>query len=282
MGEDSDDETDEDIFDDETEDGRTVSAVDEVDEGVVSSEEEEGDGEDEPGLTSDLLLVGETPEEPDLAQPDPAATDETSEYPPRDHDDDGDSVVEIDDLMVPDPETSPIRPPKVSSMQGALVDYGSSSAASPSPSESHREFEGTSSPPPPRTPDPELVEPEAFLVASLGHSGGDAAPVEFEESGKVMPEEVDEVDGLNEEREPSVSDDEAETSPQEAQIPEYLKPFAVAPVEWDSSKTVTAPLLLRGTLRPYQQAGLEWLASLHVNNLNGILADEMGLGYVVR
>jgi helicase SWR1 len=64
-------------------------------------------------------------------------------------------------------------------------------------------------------------------------------------------------------------------------IPEYLKPFAVAPVEWNVEQKVTPPLLLRGILRPYQQSGLEWLASLHTNNLNGILADEMGLGLVV-
>jgi helicase SWR1 len=61
-------------------------------------------------------------------------------------------------------------------------------------------------------------------------------------------------------------------------IPEYLKPYAVAPVEWDFESKVRPPALLRGILRPYQQAGLEWLASLHTNNLNGILADEMGLG----
>jgi helicase SWR1 len=67
--------------------------------------------------------------------------------------------------------------------------------------------------------------------------------------------------------------DEAE----ELLIPEYLKPYAVAPVQWDFESKVR-PLLLRGILRPYQQAGLEWLASLHTNNLNEILADEMGLG----
>lgn len=39
---------------------------------------------------------------------------------------------------------------------------------------------------------------------------------------------------------------------------------------------VRIPFLLRATLRPYQQAGLEWLASLYTNKLNGILADEMG------
>lgn len=66
----------------------------------------------------------------------------------------------------------------------------------------------------------------------------------------------------------------------ESRIPDYLKPYAVAPVEWDPDAKITPPLLLRGVLRPYQQSGLEWLASLHVNKLNGILADEMGLGFV--
>lgn len=65
-----------------------------------------------------------------------------------------------------------------------------------------------------------------------------------------------------------------------ARIPGYLKPFAVAPVDWSPEDKIKPPLLLRGVLRPYQQSGLEWLASLHSNNLNGILADEMGLGYV--
>ena len=61
-------------------------------------------------------------------------------------------------------------------------------------------------------------------------------------------------------------------------IPYYLRPYAVTTVEWDPAAKVKAPMLLRGTLRPYQQAGLEWLASIHARNLNGILADEMGLG----
>ena len=29
-------------------------------------------------------------------------------------------------------------------------------------------------------------------------------------------------------------------------------------------------------------SGLEWLVSLHNNNLNGILADEMGLGKTIQ
>jgi helicase SWR1 len=42
------------------------------------------------------------------------------------------------------------------------------------------------------------------------------------------------------------------------------------------------PPLLRGTLREYQHVGLDWLASLYNNGLNGILADEMGLGKTIQ
>ena len=42
------------------------------------------------------------------------------------------------------------------------------------------------------------------------------------------------------------------------------------------------PPLLRGTLREYQQYGLEWLAGLYANGTNGILADEMGLGKTIQ
>lgn len=36
------------------------------------------------------------------------------------------------------------------------------------------------------------------------------------------------------------------------------------------------------TLAPYQMVGLNWLAVLHAQNVNGILADEMGLGKTVQ
>ncbi|XP_051525000.1 E1A-binding protein p400-like isoform X2 [Myxocyprinus asiaticus] len=42
------------------------------------------------------------------------------------------------------------------------------------------------------------------------------------------------------------------------------------------------PSLLHGSLREYQQVGVEWLASLHHRNLNGILADETGLGKTIQ
>ncbi|CAL1712065.1 unnamed protein product [Somion occarium] len=92
----------------------------------------------------------------------------------------------------------------------------------------------------------------------------DGPVVEQEEEGMVLDEVEEEENDLA------------------ASIPAYLRPYAVAPVEWDPQQKVTPPLLLRGTLRPYQQVGLEWLANIHVNNLNGILADEMGLGKTIQ
>jgi SNF2 family DNA or RNA helicase len=61
--------------------------------------------------------------------------------------------------------------------------------------------------------------------------------------------------------------------------PRYLTQlhWPACPTESDES-IIRPPFLLRGTLRPYQQAGLEWLVSLYMNEHNGILADEMGLG----
>jgi helicase SWR1 len=84
---------------------------------------------------------------------------------------------------------------------------------------------------------------------------------------------------------PPVEDDDAasaagEEFEEETRIPRYLRPYAVAPVEWDPATAIKPPALLRGILRPYQQAGLEWLVSIHNTNLNCILADEMGLGCV--
>ncbi|OXV06675.1 hypothetical protein Egran_05558 [Elaphomyces granulatus] len=59
---------------------------------------------------------------------------------------------------------------------------------------------------------------------------------------------------------------------------EPLQESLVAPV---SLKT-QIPHLLRGTLREYQHYGLDWLAGLYTNHINGILADEMGLGKTIQ
>merc|ERR1719483_1198468 len=40
--------------------------------------------------------------------------------------------------------------------------------------------------------------------------------------------------------------------------------------------------LVGGTLKDYQQIGLNWMATLHQHGLGGILADEMGLGKTIQ
>nr|GAT49078.1 predicted protein [Mycena chlorophos] len=103
----------------------------------------------------------------------------------------------------------------------------------------------------------------------------------------TLPEDMQDVamEDLQEESEGEPSDADEQAAPADpslSAIPTYLRPYAVAPVEYDSSKRVLPPNLLRGNLRPYQYSGLEWLASLHQNRLNGILADEMGLGKTIQ
>ncbi|KAG0146424.1 hypothetical protein CROQUDRAFT_44473 [Cronartium quercuum f. sp. fusiforme G11] len=50
-----------------------------------------------------------------------------------------------------------------------------------------------------------------------------------------------------------------------------------------SSVNVGQPALLTGAkMRPYQLAGMHWLATLYENGLNGILSDEMGLGKTLQ
>jgi helicase SWR1 len=44
------------------------------------------------------------------------------------------------------------------------------------------------------------------------------------------------------------------------------------------TEAMKTPFLIRADLRPYQKAGLEWLAQLYREQRNAILADEMGLG----
>ena len=46
--------------------------------------------------------------------------------------------------------------------------------------------------------------------------------------------------------------------------------------------TVAQPRMLMAQLRGYQLKGLNWLATLYEQGINGILADEMGLGKVCR
>lgn len=52
------------------------------------------------------------------------------------------------------------------------------------------------------------------------------------------------------------------------------------PTSLTGELTVKQPEMLMATLKEYQLKGLNWLATLYEQGINGILADEMGLGKV--
>ncbi|KAG8735851.1 swr1 complex component [Ceratobasidium sp. 414] len=76
------------------------------------------------------------------------------------------------------------------------------------------------------------------------------------------------------------SDDEEEAGDDNIAAAEAL--LGPDAVESQREGVVRPPFLLRGTLRPYQQGGLEWLVSGYTRKTNGILADEMGLGKTIQ
>ena len=47
-------------------------------------------------------------------------------------------------------------------------------------------------------------------------------------------------------------------------------------------KSVTVPNKFKGTLRPYQREGLNWLNFLHTLQFGACLADDMGLGKTIQ
>ncbi|KAI0785971.1 SNF2 family N-terminal domain-containing protein [Abortiporus biennis] len=54
------------------------------------------------------------------------------------------------------------------------------------------------------------------------------------------------------------------------------------PTSLTGELTVKQPKMLMATLKEYQLKGLNWLATLYEQGINGILADEMGLGKTVQ
>jgi len=77
---------------------------------------------------------------------------------------------------------------------------------------------------------------------------------------------------------PTIEDEmDEEAAMQDVGIEHYLRPYAVVKVDgWDPNQIIKPSSLLRGSLRPYQRAGLEWLANHHTQLFNCILSDEMG------
>lgn len=60
------------------------------------------------------------------------------------------------------------------------------------------------------------------------------------------------------------------------------KEFSLATPVLYSEREMPQPHMFRGTLKAYQLKGMNWLANLYDQGINGILADEMGLGKTVQ
>ncbi|GAA5961619.1 hypothetical protein JCM3765_002651 [Sporobolomyces pararoseus] len=118
------------------------------------------------------------------------------------------------------------------------------------------------------------------LMKKYGYGGGEDATTNGtkEESPAVNGngKEESEVDAASEKEEEV--EEEIENRHGEEEVEEEQQ--EASPVV--KAVHLQPPFLLRATLRPYQQAGLEWLASLYAGGVNGVLADEMGLGKTIQ
>lgn len=117
--------------------------------------------------------------------------------------------------------------------------------------------------------------------------------VEVEEEERVAAESPGDVEEVHMLRDSPRPEEKAPASDGDVEIPDAPAAAAAeSPAAFASSHEgedptankyqVPTPTLLRGTLRSYQHAGLDWLASLYRNGTNGILADEMGLGKTIQ
>lgn len=153
-------------------------------------------------------------------------------------------------------------------------------------------------------PSAEYTEDQKKLIESITTSEKNEVLDSDSESDSMSESETDtsnsESESEGEESEPSTlagfySNDTAvkeekdlvsEKSTEEEEEPktpaESDKEEKVEEINGFKVKDVPYPPLLRGTLRPYQKQGLNWLASLYNNDTNGILADEMGLGKTIQ
>lgn len=119
------------------------------------------------------------------------------------------------------------------------------------------------------------------VTSAEGDHERDLAQHEEDAKPKVLVETVEPVE--------SIKTDEPELQGQQKSHLSSLQassrpdtPASQSRSEASGKHLVPQPSLLRGTLRSYQHAGLDWLASLYRNETNGILADEMGLGKTIQ
>ncbi|EPS30892.1 hypothetical protein PDE_05845 [Penicillium oxalicum 114-2] len=125
--------------------------------------------------------------------------------------------------------------------------------------------------------------------APLEPTAESKSPIWTDPEAKLQP--VDEIQENNEPAPAGELSSEASpgtlaTKPSEPESVSSYEPTSEKLLQADDSPApglkTPIPHLLRGTLREYQHYGLDWLAGLYKNHINGILADEMGLGKTIQ
>ncbi|KAL7752883.1 swr1 complex component [Sorochytrium milnesiophthora] len=140
-------------------------------------------------------------------------------------------------------------------------------------------------------------EEESSLLAQFFHTADSGQPLqddadddyqedEDEDESDEQDDESDDEEEDDEEEEEEDGEDEAAKVQDAGEVESKQSSHLIdAPTGSTLASTqvkTEVPFLLRGSLREYQHVGLDWLASLYENNLNGILADEMGLGKTIQ
>ncbi|BFZ53376.1 swr1 complex component [Savitreella phatthalungensis] len=105
----------------------------------------------------------------------------------------------------------------------------------------------------------------------------------IEEITAETANEDHEVDQLDQQKKVDDTASDAEQAVTSAAL-DLSHPLGAEEIVGDEKRQIKLqqPALLRGKLREYQHAGMEWLAGLNLNGTNGILADEMGLGKTIQ
>lgn len=152
-----------------------------------------------------------------------------------------------------------------------------------------KKLAGNSLPTPTTSAEGDVGDVDAQADGELG--ADTTAGAEIEDIGEEDPLKLPVAKSANallskaeEEHMQKLADGDAEPDPMQEDDVEatVVGPSAAEDEDPSTRHLVPQPQLLRGTLRSYQHAGLDWLASLYRNGTNGILADEMGLGKTIQ
>ena len=123
------------------------------------------------------------------------------------------------------------------------------------------------------------INPEVYFADRKNYLEGDESPGNRGTIAKLADEDQHESESDGEDTDVKQSM-HIDSDGLDAQNPADLEVLDTPSLQ--DLKEQTPVKLLRGALRSYQQAGMEWLVSLHKQKMNGILADEMGLGKTIQ